>query len=121
MKRACIVVAVTATLGIAGCQREANPLVAASDGQFSRLVEPKNAFSPSCAAALYEPDVFVQQYNALKFSPDARISSVSNQQRTACADELQKRASEIGITGRVTHEHLRDDRVRQRYLATRKK
>ena len=121
MKRACIVVAVAATLGIAGCQRESNPLVAASDGQFSQLVEPKNAFSPSCAAALYKPDVFIQQYNGLKFSPDGRIRSVSDQQRTACTDELQKRASEVGITGNVTQEHLRDERVRQRYLATRKK
>jgi hypothetical protein len=121
MNRACIVIAVAGILAIGGCQRENNPLVSASDGQFSRLVEPKNAFSPSCAAALYEPDGFVQQYNALKFSPDARISAVSDQQRAACVDELQKRASEVGIAGNVTAEHLRDERVRQRYLATRKK
>ena len=120
MKRAWIALAFVGLVA-GGCQREDNPLISASDGQFSRLVEPKNAFSPSCAAALYEPDAFVQQYNALKFSPDARISSVTDQQRTACADELQKRASEIGISGNVTQDHLRDDRVRQRYLATRKK
>ena len=120
MKRAWIAMTFVGML-VGGCQREDNPLISASDGQFSRLVEPKNAFSPSCAAALYEPDAFVQQYNALKFSPDARISSVTDQQRTACADELQKRASDIGISGNVTQEHLRDDRVRQRYLATRKK
>ena len=121
MKRAYIVLAVAALIAVNGCQREDNPLISTNDGQFSRLVEPKNAFSPSCAAALYEPDAFVQQYNALKFSPDARISSVSDQQRTACTDELQKRANEIGIAGNVTQEHLRDERVRQRHLAARKK
>ena len=120
MKRACIVLVVVGMFA-GGCQREDNPLISASDGQFARLVEPKNAFSPSCAAALYEPDAFVQQYNALKFSPDARIASLTDQQRTACVDELQKRASEIGIAANVTQEHLRDERVRQRYLATRKK
>lgn len=120
MKRTWVVIAVVA-VAVAGCQREENPLVSASDGQFSRLVEPTNAFSAPCAAALYEPDAFVRQYNALKFSRDARISAVSDQQRTACADELQKRASEIGLPGNVTQAHLRDDRVRQRYLATRKK
>lgn len=121
MKRACIVIAVLGVFAVGGCQREGNPVISASDGQFSRLVEPKNAFSPSCAAAVYDPEAFVQQYNALKFSPDARIASVSDQQRTACMDELRKRASEIGITGNVTQEHLRDERVQQRYLATRKK
>ena len=120
MKRAWIALAFAGMVA-GGCQREDNPLISASDGQFSRLVEPKNAFSPPCAAALYAPDAFVQQYNALKFSPDARISSVTVEQRTACGDELQKHASEIGISGNVTQEHLRDDRVRQRYLATRKK
>jgi len=121
MKRACMVIAVLSVFILAGCKGEGNPLVSASDGQFSRLVEQKNAFSPSCAAGVYEPEAFVQQYNALKFSPDARITSVSDQQKAACTDELQKRASEIGITGNVTPEHLRDERVRQRYLATRKK
>lgn len=121
MRRACTVLAALGLFAVAACQREENPVVSATDGQFARLVEPKNAFSPSCAAGLYEPDAFVQQYNALKFSPDAKIDAISDQQSTACANELQKRASEIGITGNVTHEHLRDDRVRQRYLATRKK
>ncbi len=121
MKRAWILTVVVAMFAVGGCQREDNPLISANDGQFSRLIEARNAFSPSCAAALYEPDTFVQQYNALKFSPDGRISSVSDQQKTSCANELQKRASEVGIGGAVTPEHLRDERVRQRYLATRKK
>jgi hypothetical protein len=104
-----------------GCKKEDNPLVATSDGHFARLIEPKNAFSPCCAAALYDPDAFVAQYNGLKFSPDARIQAVSEQQRTECVGELQKRSSEVGITGNVTAEHLKDERVRQRYLASRKK
>jgi hypothetical protein len=113
--------AIAVAAALAGCQKADNPLVSASDGQFARLVEQKNAFSPSCAAALYEPESFIQQYNALKFSPNARIGSISEQQKADCVGELQKRASEVGIPASVSPEHLRDDRVRQRYLAVRKK
>jgi hypothetical protein len=120
MKNAFLVVLLAAA-ALASCKKEDNPLVAASDGQFARLIEPKNAFSPSCAAALYEPDAYVAQYNGLKFSPDARIQSVSEQQRVECIGELQTRSSEIGIAGNVTAENLKDDRVKQRYLASKKK
>lgn len=120
MKHLLLVALVAASL-ITGCKKEDNPLVAANDGQFGRLIEPRNAFSPSCAAALYDPDGFVAQYNALKFSPDARIQTVSEQQRSECTGELQKRASEVGIAGNVTADHFKDDRVKQRYLASRKK
>lgn len=116
-----LLLGVIAAAGIPGCNREGNPLVAASDGQFGRLIEPQNAFSPSCAAALYDPDAFVAQYNGLKFSPDARIRAVSEQQRMECTGELQKRASEVGIAGNVTAEHLNDERVKQRYLGAAKK
>jgi hypothetical protein len=120
MKRGLVVVLLIAS-ALAACKKEDNPLMAASDGQFSRLIEPKNAFSPPCAAALYEPDAYIVQYNGLKFSPDARIHAVSEQQRSECYGELQKRASEIGIVGNVTAENLKDERVKQRYLAARKK
>jgi hypothetical protein len=120
MKKSLIVTAAVVFV-FAGCQKADNPLLAATDGQFARLVEPKNAFSASCAAALYDPDLFVHQYNGLKFSLEGRIASVSEQQKSACNEELQKRASEVGIQNNVTPEHLRDDRVRQRYVALRKK
>ena len=116
-----LIAALVAAAAIAGCKKEDNPLVTASDGQFGRLIEPKNAFSPPCAAALYDPDTFVAQYNGLKFSSDARIQTVSDQQRAECTGELQKRASEVGIPGNVSAEHLKDERVKQRYLAARKK
>lgn len=116
-----LILATAVAAVLAGCQRTDNPLVSANDGQFARLMEPKNALSPSCAAALYEPEVFVQQYNALKFSPDARINAVSDQHKADCVGELLKRSSEVGIPAGVTAEHLRDERVRQRYLAVRKK
>ena len=106
---------------LVGCQKSDNPLIAADDGQFVRLIEPESALAPSCAAALYEPELFIRQYNALKFSPDTRIRSVSEQQKTDCASELQKRASEVGIAGNVTLEHVRDERTRQRYLAAKEK
>lgn len=109
------------TMALAACERSDNPLMSAEEDQFGRVIEPRTALAPSCAAALYEPDVFIQQYNALKFSPDTRINSVSEQQQADCVTELQKRASEVGIDGNVTAEHVRDDRVRQRYLAARKK
>ena len=105
---------------VAACGKPENPLLSASDGQFARLVEPKNAFSPSCAAALYEPDLFVKQYNGLKFAQSGKIAAVSDQQKTECAMELQRRAVEAGIRGAVTHEHLADGRVRQRYFSARK-
>lgn len=110
----------TLVLLLASCGKPDNPLLGASEGQFARLIEPKNAFSPSCAAALYEPDLFVKQYNGLKFGAAGKISAVSEQQRSDCVAELQKRATEGGIPGKVTRDHLLDDRVRQRYVATRK-
>ncbi len=105
---------------LASCGKPDNPLVGASDGQFARLIEPKNAFSPSCAAALYEPDLFVKQYNGLKFGAAGKISAVSEEHRSECVAELQKRAADVGISGQVTRNHLRDDRARQRYFASRK-
>ena len=110
----------TLVLLLVSCEKPDNPLLGASDGQFARLIEPKNAFSPSCAAALYEPDLFVKQYNGLKFGAAGKISAVSEQQRSDCVAELQKRAADGGISGQVTREHLMDDRVRQRYFAARK-
>ena len=85
-----------------------------------RLIEPKNAFSPSCAAALYEPELFVKQYNGLKFGQAGKIAAVGEQHRTDCIAELQRRAAEVELRDEVTREHLADDRVRQRYLAARK-
>jgi hypothetical protein len=111
---------VVPVLALSACGKADNPLVAASDGQFAQWIEPKNAFSASCAAALYEPALYVKQFNGLKFSASGKISSVSEQQKTGCVSELQQRASQIGIAGNVTREQLLDDRVRQRYAATRK-
>lgn len=105
---------------LASCGKPENPLLGASDGQFAGLIEPKNAFSPSCAAAFYEPDLFVKQYNGLKFGAAGKISAVTEQHRSECAAELQKRAADGGITGQITRDHLLDDRVRQRYFAARK-
>jgi len=109
-----------AVCALAACGKPQNPLLSASDPQFARLIEPRNAFSPSCAAALYEPDLFVKQYNGLKFSPAEKITAVSEPQRNECAAELQERARQIGVPGDVTREQLADERVRKRYLAARK-
>jgi hypothetical protein len=109
-----------AGFALSACSKPGNPLLSASDGQFARLIEPKNAFSPSCAAALYEPDLFVKQYNGLKFSQAGKIVAVSEQQRAECLAELQRRAVEAGMRGDITREHLADERVRQRYIAARK-
>ena len=108
-----------AVVALASCGQRGNPLLAASDGEFARWIEPRNAFSPSCAAALYEPDLFVRQYNGLKFSSGEKISAVSEQQKADCVAELQKQAPQLGIRGQITREHLFDDRVRKRYLAAR--
>ena len=105
---------------LVACGKPENPLMSASDAQFARLIEPKNAFSPSCAAALYEPELFVRQYNGLKFGQAGKIAAVGEQHRTDCIAELQRRAAEAELRGEVTREHLADDRVRQRYLAARK-
>ncbi len=107
-------------IALASCGKADNPLVTASDAQFAQWVEPKNAFSASCAAALYEPDLFVKQYNGLKFAAAGKISAVSEQQKADCVAELQKRAEQAGVRGDVAREHLFDERVRKRYLATRK-
>ena len=116
-----LIVATCFAVCLVACGKTDNPLVTASDGQFARFIEPKSALAPACAAAVYEPEFFVKQYNALKFSPEGRITAVSEQQSAECVTELQKRASEVGIAGTVTPEHVRDDRARQRYLALRKK
>lgn len=105
---------------LVACGKPENPLLSASDAQFGGLIEPKNAFSPSCAAALYEPELFVKQYNGLKFGQAGKIAAVGGQHRTDCIAELQKRAAEAGLRSEVTREHLADDRVRQRYFAVRK-
>jgi len=111
---------VIAVFVLAACGKPENPLLAASDGQFAQLIEPRNAFSPSCAAALYEPDLFVKQYNGLKFSQTGKIAAVSDQQKTECEAELQRRGAEAGLRGDITREHLADERVRRRYFAARK-
>ena len=107
-------------LALAACGNPENPLLSASDAQFARLVEPRNAFSSSCAAALYEPELFVKQYNGLKFRQAGKIAALSEQHRADCIVELQRRAAEAELRGEVTREHLIDDRVRQRYFAVRK-
>lgn len=109
-----------AVIALASCGKPANPLVTASDSQFAQWVEPRNAFSASCAAALYEPELFVKQYNGLKFAAAEKIAAVSEQQKAECVAELQKRAEQVGVRGEVAREHLFDERVRKRYLATRK-
>ena len=114
------VLAALAVVALASCSKSDNPLVAASDGQFKQWIEPKNAFSASCAAALYEPELYVRQYNGLKFSASGKISSVSDQQQTGCVGELLQRASQIGIGGSLTREQLFDERVKHRYAAARK-
>lgn len=106
---------------LVACGQPENPLLSASDAQFARLIEPKNAFSPSCAAALYEPELFVKQYNGLKFARAGKIAAVGEQHRAECVAELQQRAAEAGLRGEVTRQHLADDRVRQRYFAARKR
>ena len=112
--------AVAALLVLSSCGKPDNPLVAATDGQFLEWMAPRNAFSPPCAAAFYEPAWFIKQYNGLKFSARDKISGVSEQQKNSCASELLQRANQVGIRGNVTRENLLDDRVRQRYLANRK-
>ena len=109
-----------AVCALAACGKSQNPLLSASDGQFARLIEPRNAFSSSCAAALYEPDLFVKQYNRLKFSQAEKLTALSEQQRNECEAELQERARQLGVPGSVTREQLADERVRTRYLAARK-
>lgn len=104
---------------LGACGKPDNPLLAASDAQFAQLIEPKNAFSASCAAAFYEAELFVKQYNGLKFARAGKIAAVTEEQRRHCADELQVRAAEMGLRA-VRPEHLADERIRQRYLAARK-
>lgn len=119
MKRLWLIAGVTAT-ALASCGKPDNPLMTVEDTQFAQWVEPKNAFSASCAAALYEPELFVKQYNGLKFAAAGKISTVSEQQKADCIVELQKRAEQAGVSGDITRERLFDDRVRKRYLAARK-
>ena len=109
-----------ATVLLAACGKLGNPLLSASDGQFLQWIERKSPINPSCAAALYEPDLFVRQYNGIKFVASSKIFSVSEQQKNSCVSELLQRAGEIGIPGNITRENLLDDRVRQRYLAARR-
>ena len=116
-----VIIEIAVVLAIAGCGKAQNPLLAASDGQFARFIEPRSALAPSCAAALYDPSAFVQQYNALKFSPEGRIAEVSEAQKSECVTDLKKRASEVGIAGEMTTDHLSAEKVRQRYLAAMKK
>ncbi len=109
-----------ATIMLAGCGKLGNPLLNASDGQFLRWIAPRNGLAPSCAAALYKPEMFIGQYNGLKFSAKDKISAVTDRQKSECIADLQQRASEVGIEGNITREHLLDDRVRQRFLASQK-
>ncbi|TAJ17608.1 MAG: hypothetical protein EPO47_00480 [Rugosibacter sp.] len=108
---------VVATIVLTACGKLGNPLLSASDGQFLRWIAPRNGLAPSCAAALYKPEIFIGQYNGLKFSARDKISAVTERQKSECIADLQQRASEVGIEGNVTREHLLDDRVKQRFLA----
>ena len=119
MNKRCLIISVV-TVVLAACGKLGNPLLSASDGQFLRWIAPRNGLAPSCAAALYKPALFIGQYNGLKFSARDKISAVSEKQKSECIADLQQRASEIGIEGNVTREHLLDDRVRQRFLASQK-
>ena len=109
-----------AIITLAACGKLGNPLLAASDGQFLRWITPRNGLAPSCAAALYKPELFVRQYNGIVFIASKRISSVSEQQKADCISELQQRASQIDIEGNITREHLLDERVKQRFLSSLK-
>lgn len=100
MKRLWLIASV-ATMALASCGKPDNPLVTAGDAQFAQWVELKSAFSASCAAALYEPELFVKQYNGLKFAAAGKISTVSEQQKADCIVELQKRAAQAGVAGNV--------------------
>lgn len=119
MKKSILLMAVI-TIALVACGKLGNPLLSASDGQFLQWIAPKNAFSPPCAAALYEPGWFIKQYNGLKFAAKDKISVVNDRQKDECIAELQQRANQIGIAGNITREHLLDDRVKQRYLAARR-
>ncbi|AJP48603.1 hypothetical protein PG1C_09415 [Rugosibacter aromaticivorans] len=114
-KRRLLIVA--AFIALSACGKLGNPLLSASDGQFLRWIAPRNGLAPSCAAALYKPEMFIGQYNGLKFSAKDKISAVSEKQKSECIADLQQRASEIGIEGNITRDHLLDDRVKQRFLA----
>ena len=116
-----VIVAATIAGVLVACGKAENPLLRATDGEFARLIEPRSALAPSCAAAFYDPELFVRQYNAVKFIPGSRITAVSEQQKAECITDLQKRASEVGIDGNVKPEHFNDDRVRQRYVAAVKR
>jgi hypothetical protein len=119
MKRLWLIAGAT-VVALASCGKSDNPLLTVDDPQFVKWVEPKNAFSASCAAALYEPELFIKQYNGLKFAAAGKISTVSEQQKADCVVELQKRAGQAGVPGDIAREHLFDDRVRKRYLGARK-
>lgn len=114
-----IAVAAVATT-LSSCGKPDNPLLAATDGQFLQWMAPRNGLAASCASALYEPELFIKQYNGIKFVESYKIHSVSEKQKAECESELLQRANQVGIQGNVTREHLRDDRVRQRYFANRK-
>jgi hypothetical protein len=120
MKKRSLLMAVI-TFVLVACGKLGNPLLSASDGQFMQWIAPKNAFAPPCAAALYEPAWFVNQYNALKFSARDKISAVTDRQKNDCVADLQQWANQIGITGNITRENLLDDRVKQRYLSLKRR
>ena len=115
------VATVATVLMLSACGKLGNPLLAASDGQFLQWIAKKNGLAPSCAAALYEPALFIRQYNSIIFVAHDKISSVSEKQKSECMSELLQRASQVGIQGNVTREHLLDDRVRQRYFALQRR
>ncbi len=109
-----------ATIMLAACDKLGNPLLSARDGQFLQWIAPRSVLASSCAAALYKPELFIKQYNGLRLVVSSRISSVSEHQKDTCVSELLQRASQIGIEGNIIREHLLDERVKQRFLATQK-
>ena len=96
-------VALCLLLSVTACTRQDdNPLIAATDDQFSRTIG--SLVFLGCDAMLFGSDIGTE--NAMH--------------RESCERGLQMRAADAGIPRVVTPAHIADPRVRARYAKLRK-
>src|SRR5262252_5693563 len=72
------VLAALAVVALASCSKSDNPLVGASDGQFAQWIEPRNAFSASCAAAQAAEKAFLASIHCANCPSLAATSGLSD-------------------------------------------
>lgn len=111
-----ILASISCAVILYGCNLSANPLLEISEGQFKNLFDDSfekfvlQGSQPTCREKIFFPELVKAQYK-----PNAVIKPVE-QQIQQCLDSIQKKAAEAGIKDNITHDNIKDTRVKERAI-----